>query len=214
MIRPSGVGRLPRRPVVAALVVLLLATRGEALEARVTEWQVAGGTVRAAVELRDVFADRFRKLVEDGRTLHVQVTSELWETRTLWDRLVRAPSASVFGAVRDPALRTIVVEDAAGTRLSFASFPKTMVVWIDVAPASRFDASRTYYLHLSVTVGTVAEREIEGVSDAVFGTGEASGLGALGKLFFQKVLKLADYLQSESCETTSRKTPGRDILCK
>jgi hypothetical protein len=66
--------------------------------------------------------------------------------------------------------------------------------------------------HATVTVGTIAENEINGVSEALFGADrQSSSLGSLGKFVFQKVLRLADYLDSISCDVTSGRTPGRQM---
>jgi hypothetical protein len=64
------------------------------------------------------------------------------------------------------------------------------------------DGKRVLIVHATLTVGTIAEGEINGVSQALFGgDSQSSGLGALGKFFFQRVLRLADYLDSTSSDS-------------
>jgi hypothetical protein len=86
---------------------------------------------------------------------------------------------------------------------------------IDVAlgDAARVSASARYYVHVIATLGTLAEREVDDVGDAVFGKpSDANSLGALGRLVFRTVLQISDYLQSVTAETRSRKLAGSDII--
>jgi hypothetical protein len=63
------------------------------------------------------------------------------------------------------------------------------------------------------TLGTLAETEADVAGDAVFGReSDSTGLGALGRRLFRTVVKLSDYLQSVSAESTTKKTQGSDIL--
>ena len=41
---------------------------------------------------------------------------------------------------------------------------------------------------------------------------EATGLGSLGRTIFRTVIKVSDYLQSVSTETTGRRMSGGDLL--
>ena len=198
-------------PCVVAGLALGVARPATALEAQVTELRVSGKTVRAAIELKDVFVPRFRQLLDQGGTLHLRVECELWEVRAIWDRLVRGGNTAVFRLTRDAAARTLTVEDASGTVASYPLYPGTLVVWIDVAPGNRIDDAKRYYVRATAIVGTIAESEIEGMSDAVFGTGNSGGLEALGREFMRRALKLADYLESATAKTTSRKVSGKEV---
>ena len=78
------------------------------------------------------------------------------------------------------------------------------------AIASAITLAQRYYVHVIATLGTLAEREVDDVGDAVFGRpSEANGLGSLGRLMFRTVLQVSDYLQSVSAEARSRQTGRR-----
>jgi hypothetical protein len=86
---------------------------------------------------------------------------------------------------------------------------------LDVAlgDPSRVSASARYYVHVIATLGTLAEREVDDVGDAVFGKpSDSNSLGSLGRLVFRTVLQISDYLQSVSAETRSRKIAGSDLI--
>ena len=81
------------------------------------------------------------------------------------------------------------------------------------AVAERIVATARYYVRVAATAGTLAERDADDVGDLVFGReSEASGLGSLGRTIFRTVIKVSDYLQSVSTETTSRRMSGGDLL--
>jgi hypothetical protein len=108
-----------------------------------------------------------------------------------------------------------VVVDAFGQATAYPGFPRTVDLWADLVPADRIDDDKTYYVHATLTIGTIAEGEINSVSAALFGGDrQTSGLGSLGKMLFQKVLRLADYLDSTSCDTRSAPVQGRLIRGK
>jgi hypothetical protein len=195
-----------------ALLALLRATSANALEARVSEIRTVGPKVRAAVDLRDVFPDRFRQIVQGGGALYLRVQAELWEDRPVWDRLVRPAIVTVFRIVRDPATAQIAISDAFGTVLSAGAYPQTVPIRIDVAPADAVSDSSRYYLRMIATVGTIAARDIEDAGDAVFGRDEGTvSLGKVGKFLFHAVLQVSDYLQSVSAEVRSRVFLGREL---
>ena len=84
---------------------------------------------------------------------------------------------------------------------------------VDLGDAGRITPAQRYYVHVIATLGTLAEREVDEVGDAVFGRpSEANGLGSLGRLMFRTVLQISDYLQSVSAEARSRRTAGAEIL--
>ena len=69
-----------------------------------------------------------------------------------------------------------------------------------------------YYLHVIATLGTLAERDVDTVGDAVFGReSEANGIGSLGRLVVRTALQISDYLQSVSAEARSRRMSGADL---
>jgi hypothetical protein len=83
---------------------------------------------------------------------------------------------------------------------------------VTLGDPSRVSASARYYVHVIATLGTLAEREVDDVGDAVFGKPpDSNSLGSLGRLMFRTVLQISDYLQSVSAETRSRKVAGSDI---
>src|SRR5258707_2379274 len=53
---------------------------------------------------------------------------------------------------------------------------------LDLGDATRVTAAERYYVHVIATLGTLAEREVDDVGDAVFGRpSEANSLGSLGR---------------------------------
>jgi hypothetical protein len=195
-----------------ALLALLPAASADALEARVTEIRTIGPKIRAAVDLRDVFPDKFRQIIQAGGALHLRVQAELWEDRPLWDRLVRPAIVTVFRIVRDPATAQIAISDAFGEVLSVGAYPESVPVRIDVAPADAVSDGNRYYLRMIATVGTIGARDIEDAGDAVFGRDEGTvSLGKVGKFLFHTVLQVSDYLQSVSAEVRSRVFQGHEL---
>ncbi len=199
--------------LLALLAWLSVPLRAAGIQARVAGFKRAGTAVRVALDVQNVFGDRFRGVVERGQTLYLRIETELWEPHAVWDRLVRPATVSVARVTRDAAAHGVVVVDAFGEATTYASLPRVIAVWADLVPVSRVDAARTYYVHATVTLGTIAESETSGVSDAVFGSDrQSSGLGALGKYVFRKVMGLADYLDSSSCEVKSARTAGDQLV--
>ena len=201
-----------RLPTTCALLALFIAAPAHALETRVTEIRTIGPTVRAAVDLRDIFPEKFRQIVQSGGSLYVRVQAELWEDRPVWDRLVRPAIVTVFRIVRDPTTARIAISDAFGSVASLEPFPDVVPVRVEVAAADAVDERSRYYLRMITTVGTIAEREIADAGDAVFGRDEgAVSLGKVGKFLFHAVLQVSDYLQSVSSEVRSRVFQGREL---
>src|SRR5262249_27207970 len=100
-------------------------------EARIGDIRSVGPSVRTSIELRQVFSDKFKHIVEGGGALHVRVQAELWEARPIWDRLVRPAIVTVFRIVRDPSSVDITVSDAFGKIFSVAPFPEALPVQVD-----------------------------------------------------------------------------------
>ncbi|MBI2834633.1 MAG: hypothetical protein HYX76_09445 [Acidobacteria bacterium] len=183
-----------------------------ALEGKVTDLRAMGTSVQAAFELKEVFQEKFRRLIERGGNIHVRVEAELWEDRPAWDRLVRPAAVVDFRVARDPVARVIVVADPFGGTTSYTSYPDPLLVRVDVAPIERIVEAAEYYVHAVLTIGTLAEREIEDVNDAVFGRDEEStGIGTIGKFVIGKILQISDYFQRTTTETSSRTFTGRHI---
>jgi hypothetical protein len=184
------------------------------MQARLTAFKRAGAAVRVALEIQNLFTDRFRRVVESGGTLYLRIETELWEPRTVWDRLVQASAVSVARLTSEAVSRSIVLVDPFGQAAVYPEHPRSVSAWADLVPAARVEVTKTYYVHVTVTIGTIAEGEINSVSAALFGDERSSGLGSLGKLVFQKVLGLADYLDSVSCDTKGGRISGSQILGK
>jgi hypothetical protein len=204
----------PRRIAVGLVLLALLSARAQAagMQAKTAGFRRAGAAVRVAFQIEDVFTERFRAVLERGDTLYVRIETELWEPHNVWDRLVRSASVSVARLTREPVSRAVVLVDPFGEASTYPSYSRMMTVWADLVPADRIDAAASYYVHATITVGTIAENEINGVSDAMFGDNrQSSGLRSIGKYVVQKVLRLADYLDSVSCEVKTGRLAGRLI---
>jgi len=144
--------------------------------------------------------------------LHLRLQAELWESRPVWDRLVYPALVRVFRFRRTTG-GGLAVTNPDGTATTYPAAPKVLPVALDLGDAKRVAAAQRYYVHIIATLGTLAEREVDEVGDAVFGrSSEANGLGSLGRLMFRTVLQVNDYLQSVSTEAKSRRTAGADIL--
>ena len=190
----------------------LTPARADALEAHVAEIRTIRPTVRASLDMRQAFPDKFKQILQSGGALHIRVQTELWEDRPLWDRLVRPALVSVFKIVRDPASSELAISDAFGKAFSVAAYPDALPLQIDVVPADAVSDSSRYYLRLVATIGTIAERDIEETGNAVFGKDEGNlSLGTVGKFPFHTVLQVSDYLQSVTAEAKSRVFHGRDL---
>jgi hypothetical protein len=62
------------------------------------------------------------------------------------------------------------------------------------------------------TLGTIAEKESERASKAVFGDDDSTvSIAGMGKMLFHAVLQVNDYLQSVSSETRTRTVAGREV---
>jgi hypothetical protein len=205
--------RLAIAALVCALALTMTASAAGPLDVQVKELRAPADTVSATVELHDVLPDRFRKLVEDGGVLHLRLQTELWQRRPTWDRLVYPAIVRVLRFARGASGRDVAVTTAGGAVASYGALPNPMPIVVDIGRAERLNASERYYVHTIATLGTLAEREADSVSDALFGRESDSGtLGSLGRLVFRKVLQVSDYLQSVSAEGQSGTVPGGEIL--
>jgi hypothetical protein len=169
--------------------------------------------VTATIEVRDPLPDRFKKVIDDGGALHLRVETELWESRPVWDRLVYPAIVRVFRLARAVSGREISIADSAGTTRTYSTVPNPMSLSIELGQRSRIVASARYYVRVVATAGTLAERDADDVGDLVFGReNETTGLGSLARTIFRTVIKVSDYLQSVTSETTGRRMSGGDLL--
>jgi hypothetical protein len=202
-----------RRAIGVLAVVLMHAAPAAALDVRVTSLGTPASVVQAAIELRDVLPERFKKILDDGGSLHLRVQAELWESRPVWDRLVYPAIVRVFRFTRAPASREVSIADASGSVTPYAIVPNPMSVVVELGDSRRITPAERYYVHIIATLGTLAEREVDEVGDAVFGReSETNALGSLGRLMVRTALQINDYLQSVSAEVKGRRTSGADIL--
>ena len=197
-----------------ALVLAIAAPAAAALDVQVKDVQTPASAVRTTIELRDIVPDRFKKMMmDDGRVLHLRVQAELWESRPIWDRLVYPAIVRVFRLGRVPTGRDVAITDPDGAARTYPAVPAAMPVVVDLGDRNRVAPTEKYYVHVIATLGTLADREVDDVGDAVFGSeSETNGLGSLGRLVVKTAMKVTDYLQSVSAEARSRKLAGAEIL--
>jgi hypothetical protein len=199
---------MTRATMIATLMcALALAAPSAALEVRVKDVRAPSANVGAAIELRDVLPDRFKKLLDDGRVLHLRVQTELWESRPVWDRLVYPAMIRVLRFARAASSHEITVTDSAGAATTYATVPNPLALNVDIGRRDRLAKAERYYVHVTATMGTIADRDIDDVNDALFGRPtESNGLGSLGRMVFRKMIEISDYLQSVTAETKSKPT--------
>jgi hypothetical protein len=199
---------MTRATMIATLMcALALAAPSAALEVRVKDVRAPSANVGAAIELRDVLPDRFKKLLDDGRVLHLRVQTELWESRPVWDRLVYPAMIRVLRFARAASSHEITVTDSAGAATTYATVPNPLALNVDIGRRDRLAKAERYYVHVTATMGTIADRDIDDVNDALFGRpAESNGLGSLGRMVFRKMIEISDYLQSVTAETKSKPT--------
>jgi hypothetical protein len=191
--------------IATMLCALALSAPATALEVRVKDVHVPAASVGASIELRDVLPDRFKRLLDEGGVLHLRLQTELWESRPVWDRLVYPAMVRVLRFARAASGREITVTDSAGAAASYATVPDPLSVDVQIGRRDRLVKTERYYVHVVATLGTVADRDIDDVNDALFGRpNESNGLGSLGRMVFRKMIEISDYLQSVTAETKSK----------
>jgi hypothetical protein len=201
----------------SALLLVLLAILGTAapaaaLEVRVVEVRVAGGGLRAALEIQDMFPSKFQSILTQGGALHLRLQIELWEDRALWDRLAQPALVTVFRIILDPSTRQVSVSDQYGEVSRQPAWQEPLTVRLDVGRAESVDEGNKYYLRTLATLGTIAEKEATQAGEAVFGGDDGSvSLGSMGRMLFHAVLQVNDYLQSISADSRTRTLSGRDF---
>ena len=200
------------RVVVAVLLTLAAAAPGFALESRVVEIRAAGGSLFAALELRELFPARFQAILEDGAAIHLRLQLELWEDRPVWDKLANRAVVSVFRMVLDPQTRVVKVADQYGEVSRQPAWQEPLSLRIDLGRADSLVEGARYYVRALATLGTIAEKESAAASSVVFGDDDSSvSIAAMGKMLFHAVLQVNEYLQSVSSETRSREMTGREL---
>ena len=199
----------------ARLVVLLAAAAGfaapaAALDARLIEIRVAGGSIRASIEIKDLFPQKFQSILEDGAAIHLRLQLELWEDRAVWDKLAQPAAVTVFRIVLDPTTRQVRVADQYGEVSRQPAWQEPLTLRLDLGRAEALSDSAQYYVRVLATIGTIAEKESERAGNAVFGDDDSSvSIAGVGKMLFHAVLQVNDYLQSVSSDTRTRDVTGR-----
>ena len=196
----------------ALLLTLVPAASAFALETRLIEIRAAGGSLFAALELRELFPAKFQTILQDGAAIHLRLQLELWEDRPVWDKLASPAVVSVFRMVLDPQTRAVKVADQYGEVSRQPAWQEPLSLRIDLGrPDSLSDGGR-YYVRVLATLGTIAEKESAAASSVVFGDDDSSvSIAAMGKMLFRAVLTVNEYLQSVSAETRSRELSGREL---
>jgi hypothetical protein len=195
-----------------AVLALGIAPPASALETRLTELRVAGGSIRASLEIRDLFPAKFRAVLEEGPAIYLRLQIELWEDRPVWDKLVQPAVVTVLRIALDPATRQLMVTDRYGELSRQPAWQEPLTLRPDIGRADALSDGARYYVRVLSTLGTIVEKETERASKAVFGDDDGSvSLAAMGKILFHAVLQVSDYLQSVSSETRTRDLSGRDL---
>jgi hypothetical protein len=193
-------------PIVVALAGF--SSPAAALEVRLTELRVAGGSIRAALDVADMFPQKFQAILEGGAAIHLRLQLELWEDR-VWDRLAQPATVTVFRIVLDPATRQVRVADQYGEVSRQPAWREPLSLRLDLGRADALSDSAQYYVRALATLGTIAENESERASSAVFGDDDSTvSIASMGKMLFRAVLQVNEYLQSVSAETRTRNVSG------
>ena len=205
-----------RRRLLPVLLALLLAVAHVApllaLETKLMELRVAGGTVFAGLEMRDLFPARFQTILQDGAAIHLRLQLELWEDRPVWDSLASPAVVSVFRMVLDPQTKAVKVADQYGEVSRQPAWQEPLSLRVELGRAEGLSDGARYYVRALATLGTIAEKESAAASNAVFGDDDSSvSIAAMGKILFRAVLQVNDYLQSVSSEVRSRQMSGREL---
>jgi hypothetical protein len=193
-------------------VLLLLARPASALDARLTEIRVAGGSLRASLEIRDLFPAKFQTVLEEGGAIHLRLQVELWQSRSVWDKLVQPAVVNVFRIILDRSTREVRVADAYGEVSRTPAWQEPLTLSLDLGRADALGDSEKYYVRVQATLGTIAGKDSAQASRVVFGDDDSTvSVASMGKILFHAVLSVNDYLQSVSTELRTRTLPGRTI---
>jgi hypothetical protein len=194
-----------RAAVAAAWLLSAGASTASALDVRVKDVRVPAGNVVATIELRNLIPDKLRHVLDEGGALHLRVQTELWESRPVWDRLVYPAIVQVLRFAKMRTSRQFTIANSAGGEASYAALPNELAIDVVIGKADRVTRDARYYVHVIATLGSLRERDVDDVGDAVFGRpNEVNGLGAFGRMLFRKMIEISDYLESETAEARSR----------
>ena len=203
---------LLRAAWLCVVLALGMAAPASALEARLIELRVAGGSIRASLEIRDMFPAKFQAVLEEGPAIYLRLQIELWEDRPVWDRLAQPAAVTVFRIALDPATRQIKVTDRYGELSRQPPWQEPLTLRPEIGRADALSYGARYYVRVLATLGTTVEKETEQASRAVFGEDDGSvRLSAMGKMLFHAVPQASDLLQSVSSETRTRDLSGREV---
>jgi hypothetical protein len=198
--------------LLAACLGLGVAAPAWALDARITEMRIAGGSLFAAIELKDVFPAKFQSVLEAGGAIHLRLQVELWENRPVWDKQAQPTAVNVFRMLLERDSRLVRVADRYGEVSAQPAWQEPLSLRIDLGRTDALSDKSQYYVRVLATLGTIAERESATASNVVFGDADSAvSLGAMGKMLFNVVLQANEYLQSVSAETRTRDLAGRDL---
>ena len=201
----------PAVSLLTAGVALLAHATLAALGIDVARLGASGSTARAELSVRGLFAERFRRLIEGGGTLHLRIRAELWEDRA-FDRLAAPALVGTWRISSSASGTALRVTDSRDTEYDQPLWADPLLVRLDLAPLSRLEDDARYYLHIGLVAGTLGEHAADDVNEAVFGKEEESGgIGALGRFLFRQAVALSEYFQSEATELTSRRVRGREL---
>ena len=196
----------------ALLMSIGLASPARALDARLAEIRVAGGSLFAGLELKDLFPAKFQGILEGGAAIHLRLQVELWEDRPVWDKLAQPAAIAVFRIVLDQQTREVKVSDPYGEVSSMPAWQEPLALRIDLGRADAVKDGTQYYVRVLATIGTIAEKESTTAGNVVFGDDDSSvSLASMGKILFHAVLQVNEYLQSVSTEMRSRTIAGREL---
>jgi hypothetical protein len=178
---------------------------------RMAQVRVAASRLAATFELRDLLRGKFLDLVQQGRSIFLQVRAELWEDRRITDRLTLTTAPLTYRLMGD-GQRGLVMTNQYGDRSVQTELPMVVPLRIDLGPASVLADDRAYYLRAQVTAATVADREIDQWGTAIFGDEQsAEGLAGLGRFVFSTLLRIGKFLESANAEATSARYTGVQI---
>jgi hypothetical protein len=198
--------------LLAACLGLGMAAPASALDARVTEMRIAGGSLFAAIELKDIFPAKFQSVLEGGGAIHLRLQVELWENRPVWDKQAQPAAINVFKMVLERDSRQVKVSDRYGEVSVQPAWQEPLALRIDLGRAEALSDKSQYYVRVLATLGTIAEKESATASSVVFGDDESAvSLAAMGKMLFNAVLQANEYLQSVSAETRTRDLAGHEL---
>jgi hypothetical protein len=194
------------------LAVVAVSTPILALETRVMELRVAGGHLRASLEIKEMFPEKFRTVLEQRGAIHLRLQVELWQHRPVWDKQPQPTVLTVFRIVLDPSTQMVQVADQYGEVSRQPAWQEPLTLRLDLGRGDALSDSAKYYVRTQATLGTIAEREATQAADAVFGPEEGSvTLGSMGRVLFHAVLQVNDYLQSVSTESRTRDVTGAEL---